>query len=86
MAFDQFVQEKAYEKSADRKGKKQMCELYELKPIVPTYFKLEKEGTSENDLKQEDEYDYGKHLAIMMSMYHYYFHNGSAISFSIQRK
>ena len=57
MAFDQFVQEKAHENSADRKGKRPMSELYELKTIVPIFFNLEKGGTSENEFKEEDDYD-----------------------------
>uniref|UniRef100_M1D877 Uncharacterized protein n=1 Tax=Solanum tuberosum TaxID=4113 RepID=M1D877_SOLTU len=86
MPFDQFVQEKAHEKSADRKGKRPMSELYELKSIVPIFSNLEKGGTSENELKEEDEYDNDQDLAILKSMYHYYFNNGSAIPYSISKE
>ncbi|WMV29402.1 hypothetical protein MTR67_022787 [Solanum verrucosum] len=86
MPFDQFVQEKAHEKSVDRKGKRPMSELYELKPIVPMFSNLEKGGTSENELKEEDEYDYDQDLAILKSMYHYYFNNGSANPYSISKE
>uniref|UniRef100_A0A3Q7HAZ3 Uncharacterized protein n=1 Tax=Solanum lycopersicum TaxID=4081 RepID=A0A3Q7HAZ3_SOLLC len=86
MAFDQFVQEKAHENSADRKGKRPMSELYELKTIVPIFFNLEKGGTSENEFKEEDDYDYEQDLAILKSMYHYYFNNCSAIPYSISKE
>ncbi|KAK6789396.1 hypothetical protein RDI58_013195 [Solanum bulbocastanum] len=63
-----------------------MSELYELKPIVPIFSNLEKGGTSENELKEEDEYDFDQDFAILKSMYHYYFNNGSAIPYSISKE
>ncbi|MCE3049418.1 hypothetical protein HAX54_044795, partial [Datura stramonium] len=37
-----------------RKGKRPMYELYELKPIVPTFSNFERGGMFENELKEED--------------------------------
>ncbi|KAG5605444.1 hypothetical protein H5410_026936 [Solanum commersonii] len=86
MPFDQFVQEKTHEKLADRRGKRPMSELYELKPIVPIFSNFEKGGTFENELKEEDEYGYDQDIDILKSMYHYYFNNGSAISYYISKE
>ncbi|KAK4716188.1 hypothetical protein R3W88_014526 [Solanum pinnatisectum] len=63
-----------------------MSELYELNHIVPIFSDLEKGGTSENELKEEDKYDYDQDLAILKSMHHYYFNNGSAIPYSISKE
>ncbi|KAK6789394.1 hypothetical protein RDI58_013193 [Solanum bulbocastanum] len=63
-----------------------MSELYELKLIVPIFSNLEKGGTSENELKEEDEYYFDQDFAILKSMYHYYFNNGSAIPYSISKE
>ncbi|KAF3638290.1 hypothetical protein FXO38_23304 [Capsicum annuum] len=41
------------------KGKRPMSESYELKPIdVHTFSNFEQGGTSENELKNEEDYDY----------------------------
>ncbi|CAN4102783.1 unnamed protein product [Withania somnifera] len=59
------------------KGKRPMSELYELKPIdVPTFSNLEQGGTSENEVKEEDDYDINHDLAILKSIHHYYFNHG----------
>ncbi|KAH0711703.1 hypothetical protein KY290_007342 [Solanum tuberosum] len=54
-----------------------MSESYELKPInKPTFSNLEQGGTSENESKKEDEYDYDHDLAILKSIYYYFFNHG----------
>ncbi|KAH0672626.1 hypothetical protein KY284_023713 [Solanum tuberosum] len=42
----------------------------------PTFSNLEQGGTSENELKKEDEYDYHHDLAILKFIYHYLFNHG----------
>lgn len=59
------------------KGKCPVSESYELKPInKPTFSNLEQGGTSENESMKEDEYDYDLDLAILKSIYHYFFNHG----------
>uniref|UniRef100_M1DLI0 Uncharacterized protein n=1 Tax=Solanum tuberosum TaxID=4113 RepID=M1DLI0_SOLTU len=61
----------------EEKGKRPMSESYELKPInKPTFSNLEQGGTSENESMKEDEYDYDLDLAILKSIYHYFFNHG----------
>ncbi|KAM3301954.1 hypothetical protein P3S67_016456 [Capsicum chacoense] len=61
----------------EEKGKQPMSESFELKPInVPTFSNLERGGTSENKLKNEDDYDYNHDLAILKAIYHNYFNRG----------
>ncbi|MCD7454341.1 hypothetical protein HAX54_024353 [Datura stramonium] len=62
-----------------RKGKRPISELYELKPIVPTFSNFERGGTSENEMKEEDEFDYDQDLAILKFMNDYYFDHGGVI-------
>ncbi|KAK6784139.1 hypothetical protein RDI58_017593 [Solanum bulbocastanum] len=53
-----------------------MSESYELKPInKPIFFNLEQGGTSGNDVKKEDEYDYDNCLSMLMSINHYFFNH-----------
>ncbi|KAG5597748.1 hypothetical protein H5410_038980 [Solanum commersonii] len=53
-----------------------MSESYEMQPInKPTFSNLEQGGTSENELMKEDEYDYNHDLAILKSIYHYFFNH-----------
>uniref|UniRef100_M1E154 Uncharacterized protein n=1 Tax=Solanum tuberosum TaxID=4113 RepID=M1E154_SOLTU len=61
----------------EERGKRPMSESYELKPInKPTFSNLEQGGTSENESMKEDEYDYDLDLAILKSIYHYFFNHG----------
>ncbi|KAG5597739.1 hypothetical protein H5410_038971 [Solanum commersonii] len=61
----------------EERGRCPMSESYELKPInKPTFSNLEQGGTSENESKKEDEYDYDHDLAILKSIYHYFFNHG----------
>ncbi|WMV37321.1 hypothetical protein MTR67_030706 [Solanum verrucosum] len=54
-----------------------MSESYELKPInKPIFSNLEQGGTSENEVNKEVEYDYDHCLAILKSIYHYFFNHG----------
>ncbi|PHT43877.1 hypothetical protein CQW23_17902 [Capsicum baccatum] len=54
-----------------------MSESYELKFInVPTFSSFEQGGTSENELKNEDDYDYNQDLAILKFIYHYHSNHG----------
>ncbi|KAG5605982.1 hypothetical protein H5410_027474 [Solanum commersonii] len=54
-----------------------MSESYEMQHInKPTFSNLEQGGTSENELKKEDEHVYHHHLAILKSIYHYLFNHG----------
>ncbi|KAK6785538.1 hypothetical protein RDI58_018993 [Solanum bulbocastanum] len=58
------------------KGKSPMAEFYELKSISkPKFSNLIQGGTSEK-LKKEDNYDYYQDLAILKSIYHYFFNHG----------
>ncbi|KAM3395725.1 hypothetical protein P3S68_004731 [Capsicum galapagoense] len=59
------------------KGKCPMSGSYELKPInVPTFSNFEQGGTSENELKNEDDYYYNQDLAILKSIHHYHSNHG----------
>ncbi|KAK4733646.1 hypothetical protein R3W88_007907 [Solanum pinnatisectum] len=59
------------------KGKSPMPEFYELKPIGrPAFSNIIKGGTFEIKLKKEDNYDYYQDVAILMSIYHYFFNHG----------
>ncbi|XP_049396320.1 uncharacterized protein LOC125860406 [Solanum stenotomum] len=61
----------------EEKGKCPVSETYELKPInKPTFSNLEQGGTSENESIKKDEYDYDLDLAILKSLYHYFFNHG----------
>uniref|UniRef100_M1DU81 Uncharacterized protein n=1 Tax=Solanum tuberosum TaxID=4113 RepID=M1DU81_SOLTU len=61
----------------EEKGKRSISESYELKPInKPTFPNLEQGGPSENESKKEDEYDYDLDLAILKSIYRYFFNHG----------
>ncbi|PHU13153.1 hypothetical protein BC332_20083 [Capsicum chinense] len=61
----------------EEKEKYPMPESYELKPInVPTFSNSKQGGTSENELKTEDDYDYNQDLAILKSIYHYHSNRG----------
>uniref|UniRef100_K4CH82 Uncharacterized protein n=1 Tax=Solanum lycopersicum TaxID=4081 RepID=K4CH82_SOLLC len=61
----------------EEKGKRPMSESYELKSInKPTFSNLERGGTSENESMKEDEYDYDHDIAILKSIYHYFFNHG----------
>ncbi|KAH0671025.1 hypothetical protein KY290_026023 [Solanum tuberosum] len=61
----------------EEKGKHPISESYELNPInKPTFFNLEQGGPSENESKKEDEYNYDHDLAILKSIYHYFFTHG----------
>ncbi|PHT43884.1 hypothetical protein CQW23_17909 [Capsicum baccatum] len=54
-----------------------MSESYELKLFnVPTFSNFKQGGTSENELKNEDDYDYNQDLAILKSIYHYHSNHG----------
>ncbi|PHT98872.1 hypothetical protein BC332_32200 [Capsicum chinense] len=54
-----------------------MSESYELKPInVPIFSNFEQGGTSENELKNEDDYDYNQDLAILKSIHHFHSNHG----------
>ncbi|KAG5614803.1 hypothetical protein H5410_014627 [Solanum commersonii] len=62
------------------KGKSPMPEFYELKPIGKLAFSnIIQGGTSEIKLKKEDNYDYYQDVAILMSLYHYFFNHGASI-------
>ncbi|KAF3681043.1 putative F-box protein CPR30-like isoform X5 [Capsicum annuum] len=67
----------------DEKGKcVNMPESYEMKPInLPIFSNFEPEGTSENELKnEEDDYEsmtiYNQDLAILKSIHHYHSNHG----------
>ncbi|TMW83037.1 hypothetical protein EJD97_003187 [Solanum chilense] len=63
------------DQKAIEKGKSPMPESYELKTISnPNFSNLIQGGTSEIELKKE--YDYCQDLAILKSIYHYYFNHG----------
>ncbi|OIT20913.1 hypothetical protein A4A49_38821 [Nicotiana attenuata] len=65
------------EEKEELKGKRTMSELYELKPIVPKFSNLEEGGPSNyEDYLNDDDYDYDQDLAILKSLYHYYFNHG----------
>ncbi|KAK4716267.1 hypothetical protein R3W88_014605 [Solanum pinnatisectum] len=54
-----------------------MPEFYELKPISkPTFSNLVQGGTSEIKVKKEDNYAYYQDVAILKSIYHYFFNHG----------
>ncbi|KAK6784141.1 hypothetical protein RDI58_017595 [Solanum bulbocastanum] len=53
-----------------------MSESYELKLInKPIFSNREQGGTSENEVKKDDEYDYDHYLTILKSIYHYFFNH-----------
>uniref|UniRef100_M1DHZ6 Uncharacterized protein n=1 Tax=Solanum tuberosum TaxID=4113 RepID=M1DHZ6_SOLTU len=59
------------------KGKCPMPKFYELKPISkPKFSNLVQGGTSEIKLKTKDNYDYYQDVAILKSIYHYFFNHG----------
>ncbi|WMV37311.1 hypothetical protein MTR67_030696 [Solanum verrucosum] len=59
------------------KGKSPMPEFYELKNInKPSFSNLIQGGTSDIKLKKEDNYDYYQDVAILKSIYHYFFNHG----------
>ncbi|KAM3302423.1 hypothetical protein P3S67_016925 [Capsicum chacoense] len=54
-----------------------MPKSYELKPInMPIFSNNKQGGTSENELKTKDDYDYNQDLAILKSIYHYHSNHG----------
>ncbi|KAK6793809.1 hypothetical protein RDI58_007262 [Solanum bulbocastanum] len=59
------------------KGKSPMPEFYELKPIgKPAFSNIIQGETSKIKLKNEDNYDYYQDVAIIKSIYHYFFNHG----------
>ncbi|KAK6785527.1 hypothetical protein RDI58_018982 [Solanum bulbocastanum] len=75
-AFDMYEMKCVCPKIGE-KGKSLMTEFYELKPISKSTFSNLIQGeTSEIKLKKEDNYDYYKDVAILKSIYHYFFNHG----------
>ncbi|KAG5595310.1 hypothetical protein H5410_036542 [Solanum commersonii] len=72
------VVEEIEEQKATEKGKLPTFELYELKYNInkPSSSNLIQGGTSEIKLKKEDNYDYYQDVAILKSIYHYFFNHG----------
>ncbi|KAK6784140.1 hypothetical protein RDI58_017594 [Solanum bulbocastanum] len=61
----------------EEKGKSPMPKFYELKHINKlTFSNLIQGETSEIKLKKEDNYDYYQDVAILKSIYHYFFNHG----------
>ncbi|KAG5595326.1 hypothetical protein H5410_036558 [Solanum commersonii] len=59
------------------KGKSPMSEFYELKHInKPTFSNLIQGGMPKIKLKKGDNYDYYQDVAILKSIYHYFFNHG----------
>ncbi|KAG5594849.1 hypothetical protein H5410_036081 [Solanum commersonii] len=68
-----------YLQKIGEKEKGPMPEFYELNPInKPTFSNLIQGGTSEIKLKKEDKYDYYQDVAILKSIYYYFFNHGIA--------
>ncbi|KAK4733644.1 hypothetical protein R3W88_007905 [Solanum pinnatisectum] len=60
-----------------RNGKSPMPEFYELKRIgKPAFSNIIQGGTFEIKFKKEDNYDYYQDVAILKSIYHYFFNHG----------